>query len=74
MATLQVQKIDKLVSDLTVRVDETAAIVQQAIVVPAREGLAVVAAIKASLSALRGVADFRRGHPRHEEEDPLFIG
>jgi hypothetical protein len=74
LATQQVQKIDRLVSDLTVRVDETAAIVQQAIVVPAREGMAVIAALKAGLSALKGATYFRRRHPRHEEEDPLFIG
>jgi hypothetical protein len=49
--------------------------VQDAIVTPAREGLAIVAAVRATLTALRG---FRALAPRHgrqaEEEDPLFIG
>ena len=37
LATAQAQKIDRLVTDLTRRVDETSAIIQQAIVTPARE-------------------------------------
>ena len=75
LAAAQAQKIDRLVTDLSRRVDETAGVLQQAIITPAREGLAIVAALKAGLGALRG---FRELHPRHarhaEEEDPLFIG
>jgi uncharacterized protein YoxC len=74
LATAQIQKIDRLVSDLSTRVDETAAIVQQAIVAPAREGLAIMAAVKAGLLALRAGTDWRRRASRSEEEDPLFIG
>jgi hypothetical protein len=75
LASAQVQKVDVLVTDLTRRVDETATIVQNAIVTPAREGLAVVAAIKAGLGVLKGMGDFR-GRPGRpsEDEDPLFIG
>ena len=75
LATAQAQKVDRLVTDLSARVEQTAAIVQEAIVTPAREGLAIVAAIRAGVGALRGLRDT---HPRHgrtsEEEDPLFIG
>lgn len=74
MATAQVHKVDRLVTDLTKRVDETSALVQQAIVTPAREGLAIIAALKATLGALRVGADWRRRTSRSEEEDPLFIG
>lgn len=74
IATAQAEKIDRLITDLAVRVDQTAGIVQQAIITPAREGLAVVAALKAGFGALRGF----RERPRHgraaDEEDPLFIG
>jgi hypothetical protein len=56
-------------------VDDTSRVVQDAIVTPAREGLAIVAAVKATLGAIRG---FRELAPRHgrtaDEEDPLFIG
>jgi hypothetical protein len=75
IATAQAEKVDRLITDLSARVDQTSAIVQEAIITPAREGLAVVAAVKATLGALRG---FREMRPRHgrtaEEEDPLFIG
>jgi hypothetical protein len=75
VATAQAEKVDKLVTDLTRRVDETSLIVQQAIITPAREGMAVVAAVKAALGAFRGMGDFR-GRTRRpvDEEDPLFIG
>ena len=75
VATAQAHKVDKLVTDLTRRVDETSLVVQQAIVTPAREGLAVVAAVKAALGVFRGMGDFR-GRTRRsvDEEDPLFIG
>jgi hypothetical protein len=74
MASVQVQKIDKLVTDLSQRVDETATVLQRAIVTPARQGVALLAAVRAGLAALRGIGDMRRSSSRSEEEDPLFIG
>lgn len=75
LAAAQAQKVDHLVTDLTRRVDETSVLVQQAIVTPAREGLAMVAAVKAAMGVLRRSGDFRGRARRHEnEEDPLFIG
>ncbi|HEX5474298.1 MAG TPA: hypothetical protein VFX12_06525 [Vicinamibacterales bacterium] len=74
IATAQAQKMDRLVTDLSRRVEETAAVIQEAIVTPAREGLAIVAALKAALGALRGFRDMRPRTGRTEEEDALFIG
>jgi hypothetical protein len=74
LATAQAQKVDRLVTDLSRRVDETAGIVQEAIVTPAREGLAILAGVKAALATFRGGVDLRRRTSRSEEEDPLFIG
>ena len=75
LATVQAQKVDKMVTDLTRRIDETSALVQQAIVMPAREGFAVVAGIKAALGVFRGLGDFRGRHRGTvDEDDPLFIG
>lgn len=75
LATAQAEKVDRLVTDLSRRVDETASIVQQAIILPAREGIAIVSALKAGLGALRGFRDVRPRHGRPaDEEDPLFIG
>jgi hypothetical protein len=74
LATAQAQKIDTLLTDLTRRVDETSVVVQQAILTPAREGMAMVAALKAGLAALRGFRDFRGREGRVDDEDALFIG
>lgn len=74
LATVQAQKIDRLVTELTQRVDDTSAIVQQAIITPAREGMAIFAAVKAGLAALRGMRDHRGRASGVEEEDALFIG
>lgn len=75
IATAQAQKIDQLVTILSRRVDETSSVVQQAVVMPAREGIAIVSAIKAALGAFRGFNDFR-GRPGRpsDEDDALFIG
>ena len=75
LATAQAQKVDRLLTDLSARVEQTAGIVQEAIVTPAREGLAIVAAIRASVGALRSLRQADpRGRRAAEEEDPLFIG
>lgn len=74
LATAQVQKVDRLVTDLAKRVDDTSSVVQHAIVTPVREGAAIVAAIKAALGVLRGLGDSGRPGRHAEDEDPLFIG
>jgi hypothetical protein len=75
LATAQAQNVDRLVTDLSRRVEETAGILQKAIITPAREGMAIIAAVKAGLGALRGLRDPGPRHGRHaDEEDPLFIG
>jgi hypothetical protein len=74
LATAQAQKIDRLVTDLTRRVDETSVVIQDAILTPAREGMAIVAGLKAAIGALRGFRDLRARPGRIEDEDALFIG
>ena len=75
LATAQAQKVDRLITDVSRRVDETAGVLQEAIITPAREGLAMVAALKAGLGALRGFRNMQHRHGRQaEDEDPLFIG
>ena len=69
IATAQAEKIDQLVTDLTRRIDETSTVVQQAVITPAREGLAIMAAIRAGLAALRGFRDMRANQARHAEEE-----
>ena len=76
LATAQAQKIDRLVTDLTRRVDETSAVIQHAIITPAREGMAIVAALKAGFGVLKGlgIRDMRGRHGGVDDEDALFIG
>lgn len=74
LATAQAEKVDRLVTDLSRRVDETAEVVQRAIVTPAREGMALVAGLKAGLAAIRGFREMRERQRHVEEEDQLFIG
>jgi hypothetical protein len=74
LATAQAQKVDRVVTDLSRRVEETAGVLQEAIITPAREGLAIAAAIRAGLGALRGWRDLQPHRRAAEEEDPLFIG
>jgi hypothetical protein len=76
LATAQAQKIDRMVTDLSRRVDETSAIIQQAIITPAREGMAVIAALKAGFGVLKGLGlrDLRGRQGGVDDEDALFIG
>ena len=74
LVTAQTQKIDRLLTDFTVRFDQTSAVVQQAIITPAREGMALIAGLKAALGALQTMRERTRHGRGAEEEDPLFIG
>ena len=74
LASAQAQKFDRLVTDLTQRVDVTSAVIQEAILTPAREGMAIVAGLKAAIGALRGFRDQRGRSSRVDDEDALFIG
>jgi len=76
LATSQVERVDQVFTDLSRRVDQTAAIIQQALVTPAREGAALFSSVRSTLAALRGLrTKGRSGPPRGvEEDDALFIG
>ncbi len=74
LVSAQVERADVLLGDLARRVDDTVTLVQNAVVAPAREGLAILAGVRAVVSALRGFRRSKGAGARHEEEDPLFIG
>ena len=75
LAVVQVERAERLMADFSQRAEQTMAVVQQAIVTPARHGLAIVGGLRAALAALRDV----RGHAssagrgRGDDEDALFI-
>jgi hypothetical protein len=76
LATAQVERVDKVFQDLARRVDETALLMQRALVTPAREGAALFSAVRAAFVAIRGVTGAVRRRPPAgvEEDDALFIG
>jgi hypothetical protein len=74
LAVAQVERADRLFEDVTRRVDETTKIVQAAIIAPAREGRAVVTAVRTAVSAFRELRAARARAMRQEDEDALFIG
>ncbi len=73
LAAEQVERLDRLFADVTRRVDETFTLVQNAIIGPAREGRAVVTAVRAAVAAFREMRA-ARARARMEDEDALFIG
>jgi hypothetical protein len=75
LAAGQVERVDRLVTDLTARIDQTASTVQNAILKPLREGAALMSGVKAVIDVFRELT----GRPaanraRAEDEDALFIG
>src|SRR5688500_16227684 len=49
LAAIQMERIDTLVADLSVRVEQTVTVVQNAIIAPAREGFALFSAVRAAV-------------------------
>jgi hypothetical protein len=76
LAAAQVERVDRLFADVTLRVEETASALQSAIVAPAREGLALLSGVRAAVETLKGMR--RADAPAHaatpDDDDPLFIG
>jgi hypothetical protein len=73
LAASQAERMDGLLTDLAGQVEETLVQVRQAVVVPAREGKALIGGLRAALAALRGLGTSGRVR-RAEDEDALFIG
>ncbi len=71
----QVERVDRLVTDLTTRLEETATTVQIAILKPLRDGAAIMSGVKAAIEVVRELTG-RTGsnRTRAEDEDALFIG
>ena len=74
LATAQVERADKLFSDVALRVDEALNSVQASLGKPAREGRALLSAFKAAFQAIRELRQNGRGRQaRSDDEDALFI-
>ena len=75
LATGQVERLDRLVTDLTTRIEPTATTVQNSILKPLRDGAALFSGVQAALGVLRELTN-RSGapRPRADDDDALFIG
>ena len=77
LASRQVERVDRLFSDLTVRVDQTLAVAQQFVQGPARNGMALLSGVQAAVSAFKGIREASRRRRKTSpgvEDDSLFIG
>jgi uncharacterized protein (DUF2236 family) len=78
MAAAQIERFDKVFSELTQRVDRTLAAAQDFVTGPARQGMAVMTGVKAMIDAFRGIREATRrrtaSRPAVDDEESLFIG
>jgi hypothetical protein len=75
LAAGQVERVDRLVSDITVRLEQTATTLQDTILRPLRDGAAIMTGVKAAIDVIRELTR-RPGtvRSRPDDEDALFIG
>jgi hypothetical protein len=77
LASVQIERVDQILSTTTARVDEGLNILRNAMGGPLRQGYAVALALRAAFSAFRQRPQ-GRGRPRpggaHDEDDALFVG
>jgi hypothetical protein len=80
LAAAQVERFDKVFGELSTSLQQTLAAAQRLMSGPAREGMALVAGVKAAVSAFQTLRETsrRRAAARpgsvDEEEESLFIG
>jgi hypothetical protein len=80
LAVAQAERFDQLVSDLSVRLDRTLSAAQHFVSGPARDGMAIVAGVRAAVAAVQGMRDQARRRAgrsaaaAEDEEESLFIG
>lgn len=78
LAARQAERLDRVFGEMVERVDKTLAVAQEFVTGPARQGMAIMAGVKALVDSFRGLreASRRRSAPRSaiDEEESLFIG
>ena len=73
IASMQVERADRLFADVTGRMEHGLDAVQRAVIGSSREGVAIFSAVRAALGAFRDPPSARRGRARGDDEDALFI-
>ena len=80
LAAAQVERLDALVANISRRVEDTTAVVQQAIMQPARDGLALLQTLKNVVSSFSSFRSAPAAPPSPRDaaaavaDDELFIG
>lgn len=78
IAARQAERLDRVFGELVERVDMTLAAAQEFVTGPARQGMAIMAGVKAVVDAFRGLRESSRRRAASkaavEEEESLFIG
>ena len=78
LAARQAERLDRVFGEMVQRVDETLAAAQEFVTGPARQGMAIMSAVKTVIDTFRGLRESSRrrtaSRPAVEEEESLFIG
>jgi len=79
LAAKQAERIDKVFGELVERVDKTLAAAEEFVTGPARQGMAIMAGVKAVVDTFRGLREASRrrttaARSTVDEEESLFIG
>lgn len=78
IAAQQAERLDRVFGELAQRVDQTLAVAQEFVTGPARQGMAIMAGVKAVIDSFKGFREATRrraaARPAVEEEESLFIG
>ena len=73
LATVQVERADHMVSDVSQKIEDTLTAVQSSLIAPVREGKALLHAFRAAMEVVWEARRRARSRPRSEDEDALFI-
>src|SRR5688572_16043736 len=78
LASIQIERVDQILSSTTARVDEGLNILRNAVGGPLRQGYAVALAVRAAISAFSRRSNRDTARPStastRDEEDALFVG
>ena len=77
LAVAQLERVDQLFTQFTDRFEHLMNVSQDAVVEPLRRSVALVAGLRAAVTALRDTATGKRGESSeavNEDQEPLFIG
>ena len=78
LAAKQAERLDRVFGEMAQRVDQTLAAAQEFVTGPARQGMAIMSAVKTVIDVFKGLRESSRrraaSRPAVDEEESLFIG